>query len=235
MQGDILLSRKLLDSSVFASEKRLKVWIWLLLKASYKSRFVPIKIGKGETTIEIMRGQLLFGRFSAEESLNIDGSTIYKILKAFEKDEMIDVKSNSHYTIISICNYDIYQQLDKSKVTATKQPSNSQVTADEQPRNTYNKVNKDNKDNKDIYIAKIQDEFYATITPFISEYSKETLREFYNYWSEPNKSKTKIKWQLEKTWDLKRRLERWVNNDFKKNKFEPEQQPLTYTPKFNAK
>ena len=159
MQGSIFLNRKLLDSAVFASEKRLKIWIWLLLKANYKNSFLSVKIGKGESIIEIERGQLLFGRFKAEETLNIDGSTIYKILQYFESEEMIEIKSNNHYTIISICNYDIYQQSEKTKVTAIKQPLNSQLTTIEQPCNTYNNDNKDNNANKDNNVITWRDNF----------------------------------------------------------------------------
>lgn len=35
------------------------------------------------------------------------------------------------------------------------------------------------------------------------------LEEFYFYWTEPNKSGTKMRFELEKTWDLSRRLRRW--------------------------
>lgn len=33
--------------------------------------------------------------------------------------------------------------------------------------------------------------------------------EFYMYWTEPNKSGTKMKFELERTWDLSRRMKRW--------------------------
>lgn len=47
-------------------------------------------------------------------------------------------------------------------------------------------------------------------------YSIEIIKEFFNYWKEPNKSKTKMRFEMEKTWDLKLRLARWGNNDFGK-------------------
>jgi hypothetical protein len=43
------------------------------------------------------------------------------------------------------------------------------------------------------------------------------LKQFYEYWSEPNRSKTKMKFELEKTWDTKRRLKRWYDNQQKWN------------------
>lgn len=60
--------------------------------------------------------------------------------------------------------------------------------------------------------------FASTLTPFKTKYSTEMLKEFYNYWIEPNKSNTKFRQELEKTWSLERRLETWSKNDsnFKK-------------------
>ncbi len=40
-------------------------------------------------------------------------------------------------------------------------------------------------------------------------FAYEIREEFYQYWSEPNKSNTKMKYELERTWDLNRRLKRW--------------------------
>ena len=146
-----MISRSLIDSEVFASEKLLKIWIWLLIKANFTKRSVPVKIGQGQSVINLERGQLLFGRLSAENDLFIDGSTIYKCIKRFEALEMITIKSNSHFSVITICNYDKYQDLNNYKVAAKEQPSNNQVTAAEQLRNTDNKDNNDKKEeDKDI-------------------------------------------------------------------------------------
>lgn len=41
-------------------------------------------------------------------------------------------------------------------------------------------------------------------------------KEFFEYWSEPNKSNTKMRFELEKTWHLGRRIARWANNGFNK-------------------
>lgn len=151
MEGYINLYRQILDSAVFASEKRLKLWIWLLCKANYKDRFVSLNIGRGESVIELKRGQVLFGRFKAEEETGIDGSTIYKILKWFENENMISIKSNTHYTVLTVCNYDTYNIIESEKVTANEQQTNSQVTANEQPSNTPKKDKKDKKDKKITY------------------------------------------------------------------------------------
>jgi len=146
-KGYILLSRNLLESDVFASQKLLKIWIWCLCKANFKDRSIPLKIGKGETIVNIKRGSFLFGRHKAEDELFIDGSTIYKSIKKLEKMDMIKIKSNNQYSIITINKYDTYQDTESYKVTSKEQPSNSQVTSKEQPSNTTNTLTNVNKDN----------------------------------------------------------------------------------------
>lgn len=56
-------------------------------------------------------------------------------------------------------------------------------------------------------------EFYQSLIPYVKTYGKKTVREFYDYWSEPNPSGRKMRYELQKTWDLHRRLERWGRNN----------------------
>lgn len=48
-------------------------------------------------------------------------------------------------------------------------------------------------------------------------YDQKLKEEFFNYWSEPNKTGKKMRWEMEKTWDLARRLKRWSDNQIKWN------------------
>ena len=79
----------------------------------------------------------------------------------------------------------------------------------------------DNVKDNDINSRKLQ--FADTLKPYLEKYGKELLNDFYAYWTEPNKSNTKFKQELEKTWELSRRLETWAKNDknFKQVKTEP--------------
>ena len=45
------------------------------------------------------------------------------------------------------------------------------------------------------------------------KYPKELLDEFFDYWSELNRSKTKMRWERENTWDLGKRIKRWADKD----------------------
>tara|TARA_R110001583_G_scaffold8915_1_gene42079 strand:- start:3999 stop:4622 length:624 start_codon:yes stop_codon:yes gene_type:complete len=46
------------------------------------------------------------------------------------------------------------------------------------------------------------------------DYDQKFLKEFFDYWSEPTKSKSnpKMRFELEKTWLLDARVKRWMNN-----------------------
>jgi len=56
-----------------------------------------------------------------------------------------------------------------------------------------------------------QKEFYETLKDYTETYDKSMLRAFYNYWSEPNQAGNKMRCRLERTWDVKRRLETWAS------------------------
>ena len=107
---------------------------------------------------------------------------------------------------------------------------NKTITNVIEPDNKKSKV-KESKVNKSIDIGILQREFYNSLKPYVNDFDKQTLREFFDYWSEPNRSKTKIRWQLEKTWDTKKRLTRWASNGFNKHKKDEEPEKITYKPK----
>jgi hypothetical protein len=63
--------------------------------------------------------------------------------------------------------------------------------------------------------------FKNSLIPYKQKYSIEMLKNFFGYWTEPNKSNTKMRFELETTWSLERRLETWNKRE---NDFKPKQQ-----------
>jgi hypothetical protein len=55
--------------------------------------------------------------------------------------------------------------------------------------------------------------FKDSLLIYKDKYQVNMLKEFYNYWTEPNQSKTKMRFELEKTWSLDRRLETWAKRE----------------------
>ena len=62
-----------------------------------------------------------------------------------------------------------------------------------------------------------QNDFALTLKPFVNQYGREMIVQFYQYWTEPNQTKKKMRFELEKTWDAERRLITWSNNNKKFN------------------
>lgn len=58
--------------------------------------------------------------------------------------------------------------------------------------------------------------FYNALIPYVEKYDKEMIRAFYDYWSEPNRSKTKMRCETQPTFDISRRLATWHKNDEKR-------------------
>ena len=63
--------------------------------------------------------------------------------------------------------------------------------------------------------------FYDSLIPCVERYGKEMIRAFYDYWSELNKSQTKMRFETEKTWELPRRLATWSNREKKSTTRKP--------------
>lgn len=67
-------------------------------------------------------------------------------------------------------------------------------------------------ENKEKSLQKRKSDFEHSLIPFLGTYTSEQLREFADYWTEPNKSHTKMRYELERTWDTARRLAYWDRN-----------------------
>jgi|TARA_B100000315_G_C14573251_1_gene586700 hypothetical protein len=146
--GCIFLSRSILNSKVFRNEKWLKVWIWCLLKANHKEISLAVKTGKGNTVIKIKRGQFLYGRHSASRALDMPPSTIRNIIAFLVRWENLTIKADTHYSIITVLNYDTYQDINTYRRTGKR-------TTKGQPKDTNNNDKNDN----NIYMCGF-DEFW---------------------------------------------------------------------------
>ncbi len=58
-----------------------------------------------------------------------------------------------------------------------------------------------------------KEDFYKSLVPYVNKYGKEMVRAFFDYWSEFNKSRTRMRYELEQTWELPKRLATWASRD----------------------
>jgi hypothetical protein len=79
---------------------------------------------------------------------------------------------------------------------------------------TINKNNNKNNNNNNISIRELK--FINDVSLF--DYDINLKKGFTDYWTEPNKSNTKMKFELQKTWSTKLRLKTWAANQKKWDK-----------------
>ena len=100
----------------------------------------------------------------------------------------------------------------RSKMKQTKQMVKSRSKT---KQNEHDNVNVNVNDN---VINKREYKFTLSVFEFKESYPKEMLNKFINYWTEKNKSKTKMRWELEKTFEISKRLATWASRDKEYNK-----------------
>lgn len=54
-----------------------------------------------------------------------------------------------------------------------------------------------------------QQRFYDSLIPFVEKYGKDMVRDFYDYWTETTRSGAKMRFELQPTWVVSKRLARW--------------------------
>ena len=128
MDGFIKLYRKLMKSPIWNNEKSLKVWIWCLLKASHEDREQLI----GNQIVHLKRGQFIFGRETASEELKMKESTVYRYMKILEKLQIVSIKSNNKFSVVTIEKWEQYQ--------TEKTKDNNKWTTNEQQMDTNKNV-----------------------------------------------------------------------------------------------
>ena len=95
------------------------------------------------------------------------------------------------------------KEINNSSSSDTSYDSSSDEHMENENRNTV--TIEDKKKKLDLRAI----EFKKTFKPFMSQYPVDMIKEFYEYWIEPNHSYTKMRFELEKTWSLSRRLGTW--------------------------
>lgn len=141
----IKLDRSLLRHRYFDNVNVLKVWLWCLMKASH----TPHKQLVGLQTAELNPGEFVTGRDAAARDLKMPGSTAWTILKLFEKDGKINIKSNNKFSTISIIDFHTYQVEKYQPRQQNRQQPDSNLTATGQHPDTNKKgKNEDNGKNK---------------------------------------------------------------------------------------
>lgn len=132
------------------------------------------------------------------------------IIKMDEDENITILFLNDQYDLLSEKRK---KRSEAGRIGGLKKSSNAKAMLKQ--RSSYKDKDKDkDKDN----IERRTQKFYEEIAKYSKQYDKKMLRDFFEYWSEPTKSKKQIRYELERTWDLSRRLKTWQRNEDKFNK-----------------
>ena len=222
MKGWISLHRKILDNPILSSSRiysRMEAFIFLLLRANHSDRNVPI----GVVLYNVKKGQMITSQMKLCKQFKWGNTKLRNYLKLLENDGMIEVKTETNLTRLTILNYESYQDY---QIKTKSKPNKNQSIPKSKP-NTNNNVDNDNNVNNDNNKNLIQSSIIRK-QKFINQVLAEGLKhtpmvapnicdDFTDYWTEMNRSGTKMKFELQQTFDISRRLNRWIKNDFNKN------------------
>ena len=196
-----------------------RIFLHLLLTANYKDK--PFL----NTTVK--RGQVLTSIRHLSEDLDIPEKTVRRKLENLKSTGEVVTESTNRWTIITICNYESYQSPRKTDDQTDDQTDDrtDDQTDDQQLKNNRIIDNIPPLSKERVSPLKggtpledRQKSFYDSLIPFVAKYGREMIRDFYNYWSEPDRAaKPKMRFEKEKTWSLERRLETWNRNEARFN------------------
>lgn len=136
-------------------------------------------------------------------------------------------KSQNQFSsnIIALSNFD--KALDKALDKATQKHVSKHVLKQHKSIDSINKQITNNKEQRTesgaeaptstsslkSTLTERKDKFKNSLAPFLETYGKDMLNKFYSYWSELNKPGTKMKWELQQTFEVKKRLATWAARD----------------------
>ena len=192
----IKLHRKFLEWEWYGKSEMVHLFLHLLLKANSED--------KRWQGMVIKRGQVVTGRMRLIQETGISERKVRTCLEKLKETGEIEIQSSNRFSIVTICNYDIYQPIQLKNV----QQTTNDGPADDQPSKP-----KKTKEQVKAETDKRMKDFYTSLIPYVQTYGKHMVREFYDYWSETNKSGSKMRWEQQPTWVLEKRLQYWSQRD----------------------
>ena len=142
----IKIDRNILDWRWYKSSTTLQVFLYLLLRANVK----PGDFGM----IRVLRGQVVTSYSRIAEDLGLSQQEVRTALGHLKQTGEITSCSTSRYSIISVVNYNKYQDGATSKATGKQQATNKRTTGKQQQSKNNKKEDKEKKESSPDYQPK---------------------------------------------------------------------------------
>lgn len=220
-KGFIAINRGIFEHEFYNEQRefsRFEAWLDLIQLSAFEEnntmlhRGRVIKWGRGQTIASV---RYLQSRWSWKST-----DKVFRFLELLRSQDMIRTEIERGIQRITLCKYDYYNGDQNKKRTQNR-------TVAEQSQNEL-KEYKEFKQNREAR----EKLFFDSLVPYVGQYGKAMVRAFYNHWSEWHQKRDKMKWEMEETWELQKRLATWAarQKDFVRRP-EPEKPKESIIPK----
>jgi biotin operon repressor len=134
--GWLKLYRKITEWEWYNHSEMVHLYLHLILKASTTEREWQ--------GVKICRGQLIASRKKLSGETGISEMTIRTCLQRLQSSGEITIKSTNKYSMVTICNYDVYQQMEDEDNQQTNQQNNQQSNQQSNQPTNHSIRNKNN-------------------------------------------------------------------------------------------
>ena len=202
MNGFVTIQRAIVNWRWYSNANTYRVFTHLIYIANFKDVYFESRL--------IQRGQCVTSVLSLGKSLKLTAQQVRTALNNLKSTSEITIETTSKYSIITIVNYEMYQQINNQnnkQITNKQQTNNKQTTTNEQSNKDNNDNNKDNRGFKKPSIEEIK--LFCT-----DRKNAINAQYFFDYYEARN-------WQLSKgvkMKDWKAVIRTWENRDFSNNK-----------------
>lgn len=144
MSGFYLMHRGWQNNPALRDDfSRKDAWVWLIENACWRQTRFDVR-GK---TVALERGELCASRDQLAKAWDWSPSAVERFLTRLETEQMIERETGQGRTIITICNYEIYQDVNAQPGQPTGQPTGQKS---DRNRTTKEQGNKETRDTTDV-------------------------------------------------------------------------------------
>jgi hypothetical protein len=140
--------------------------------------------------VTIKRGSFITGRAILSKELGLTPQQVRTVLNKLKNTEELNITSTTRGTLIEVVNYNTYQVDDTPAKPIKKEAGKS--------------------------VEEREIKFRDSLVPYVSQYGKQMIRQFFDYWSEMSPRGKKMRFEKEKVFDIKKRLVTWSSKDWNK-------------------
>ena len=161
-RGAFFVHRGIWEHTSFDDEPftQREAWIWLISEAAYR----PFKKRIAGHVIELQRGQVCHSQRFLAKAWGWTDSKVRRFLDRLKTDAMIDAETTQSYSIITICNYDAYQDFASQKDAETDAPFDAAPTQHRRSTDANYKTTKTTK-TKDTTLQEAREPVEIVVEP----------------------------------------------------------------------